>query len=220
MRRSSSSRRFPTGTDADLLAARRDPRHRQGVPGGDAEAAIGLAGRPIRHRLDLHQNRRRVAVRPGARAPAGGGSGRPNQELIMGATTSATNTRRRRHMETPGQTIANPGGGPGCKDAGTAASWCRCAGLEVHNCNRVMPHHRWSCEQSPDHAWQPCPPDHAQPCPDGPPKQPPQRLVIDEPPAADRCAEARSQTRCPSRMNPMNSDTLHLPSGPDGPERT
>jgi len=79
----------------------------------------------------------------------------------MGATTSATNTRRRRHMETPGQTIANPGGGPGCKDAGTAASWCRCAGLEVHNCNRVMPHHRWSCEQSPDHAWQPCPPDHA-----------------------------------------------------------
>jgi len=67
----------------------------------------------------------------------------------MGATTSATNTRRRRHLETPGQTIANPGGGPGCKDAGTAASWCRCAGLEVHNCNRVMSHHRWSCEQSP-----------------------------------------------------------------------
>jgi len=100
----------PAGADADLLAARRDPRHRQGVPVGVAEAAVGLAGQPVRRGLDLHQDRRRLAVRPGARARAARGQGHRHQELIVArrgpgwpptGTSPSCATRRSRKPRDP-----------------------------------------------------------------------------------------------------------------------
>jgi hypothetical protein len=72
---------LPEQAGIDLVAAQRDPLHRRGPRPGDTDPADGVARRPVRRGLDLHQDRRRVAVRPASRAADAAGPSRSHPEL-------------------------------------------------------------------------------------------------------------------------------------------
>ena len=69
--------------DADLVAARRDPRDRRRLPVRLTGATEGVARRPVRHGLDTDPDHRRLALHPDASTRAAPGQRRRHRELVI-----------------------------------------------------------------------------------------------------------------------------------------